>query len=574
MANRFFLFIFLLAYSSLHASDSLSYYVVYFKDKTNSNYSIDHPEEFLSKASIDRRAKWNIPIQTQDLPVNPSYIKAIQTVDGIDVINSSRWLNALEISSNSIGIDLNHILAFDFVKSVEFLGRQKTYTIQKSESIDEKYLNRARELQTLKSDTTKLILEREQYKKSYEQIQVMNLPELQNRLGRHPDIHIAVFDAGFNDAYKVPGMEDLLTTKTIIKDFVDYDNSVYEDDAHGCKVLSFMKTYNPGTYIGSAPFAQYTLIRTEQAYSEYPTEEFNWLLAAEFADSLGVDLIVSSLGYNVFDDVNLSHTKSDLDGKTSIIAKAANSAYQRGILVTTSAGNEGMNAWHKIGTPADAPGVIAIGACTKNGFYANFSSCGPSSDGRIKPDFIVPGYQVQVASPRGVYAGNGTSYATPLFGGAVSNLLALFPKTALKDIRYALVRSATHRHYPDTAYGYGIPDLSLAMYFLDSMKNTSVQSDIFWMKDQAVYYNELNIYYKSNSEQTVKLLVKEKHRKKYKVVYKSKYELKNGEWFDSSVLLELIEKSKKKRNKLAKTRTFLLELETENGTYMRSLQVN
>ncbi|MEZ4805140.1 MAG: S8 family serine peptidase [Bacteroidia bacterium] len=513
MVNRFLLFLLLSASSTLFASDSLSYYLIYFKDKNNSEYALNRPEEFLSKASIERRSKWNIPIQTQDLPVNQSYIKAIQSIDGIHVINSSRWLNALEISSSSREINIKQILAFDFVKSLDFLGRQKVYKNQKIETIEDKYIQRAKELQALKADTAELMLDREQYKKSYEQIQVLNLPELQNRVGRHPNIHIAVFDAGFNDAYKVPGMEDLLISNTITKDFVDYDNSVYEDDAHGCKVLSFMKTYNPGTYIGSAPFAKYTLVRTEQVHSEFPTEEVNWLLAAEFADSLGVDQIVSSLGYNVFDDMNLSHTQSDLNGQTSIIAKAANAAYQRGILVCTSAGNEGMNAWHKIGTPADAPGVIAIGACNKNGFYANFSSVGPSSDGRIKPDFIVPGYQVQVASSGGVYNGNGTSYATPLFGGAVSNLLALFPKTALNDIRNALVRSATHRHHPDSAYGYGIPDLSLAMYFLDSINTTPNQSDIFWMKDQAVYYNELNIYYKSNKVQTVKLLVKEKNKK-------------------------------------------------------------
>lgn len=556
------------------AADSLVYHLVFFKDKGRHAYTKDAPHEFLSGRSVVRRQKFNIEPDESDFPVHAAYLQKLKAIPGIRVLQSSKWLNAAEIVSTGRSGLLDSIRRLTFVGGVQFLGKLKTVQTPEAETIDSKYYARAAELKSQKRDSTRSVFDKSAANRSYWQNQLIGLPAMQMLATEMDDFHIAVFDAGFRNAYRIRGMEDLLDSQTIIRDFVDNDNSVWEDDQHGCNVLGFMKTWNPGNYIGSAPFARYTLIRTERAESESPTEEFNWLVAAEFADSIGVDLISASVGYHTFDDTALSHTHAQLDGKTSIIARAANFARAKGIMVISSAGNEGNHKWRKIGTPADAPGVVAIGACDEKGFHAGFSSYGPSADKRVKPDFLAPGYRVNVASAFGYYAGNGTSYATPVFAGAMAGLMHLFPDKALDELVAAVRLSATHRNMPDSAYGYGLPDFYLAYLILNSTDSGALQQDLFYIKDEAVLFQDLNIHFRSAADQTIHIRVKTQHKKKLKTIYRAHVKLRRGEWYSSDVLIRLAGSSRKSIRKRKLLKSLILLFETENASYHKTFTLS
>jgi serine protease AprX len=552
------------------AEDSTSYYFIYLKDKPVSGYSLERPLEFLSRQAIDRRMKRKSTINESDLPVSKDYIKRLAGIEGVKVINSSRWMNAVEVSMADPAM-INTVRTMDFVSSVAFLGRIRNRTKPAIEPASADEATKGQELAKEKKQFKGPLTDAD-YGKTLGQNSLIGINGLHaDNLGNN--VHIAVFDAGFFNAYKVKGMEDLLSPDMVIRDFVDYDNSVWEDDRHGANVLSIMKTWNPGTFIGSAPMARYSLMRTENPTSEYPTEEVNWLFAAEFADSLGVDMIVSSLGYHTFDDVTLSYKHKDLDGQTSIIAKAANLAYGKGIFIVTSAGNEGLNKWHKIGTPSDAPGVTGIGATDEQGFHASFSSVGPSADKRVKPDFVAMGYKTFVASPNGAYAGNGTSYATPVFGGAMACLLHAFPEASFEDLKQALMLSGTHYKHTDSAYGYGVPDFHLAFLILQNNRADNLQKDLFYIREHPVFFQDLGIHFKSGGAQTVKITVQGKRKKKEKNLYNKNYRLKDGEWLHDDALFSVYAKEKRKKRK-QKLREIVLVFETDSATFRKTITLN
>jgi len=556
------------------AADSLSYHLVFFKDKGNYANTSEASRQFLSERSLARRQKFNIKLNETDYPLPSVYLQQLNSIPGIQVVQTSKWLNAAEIRSAGRNGLLDSIRSLAFVSHIQFLGKLKTVHKPKTETIDPKYYERALELRSQKRDSIRSAFDKSAANRSYLQNQLIGLPALQMLATEMDDFHIAVFDAGFRNAYRIRGMEDLLDSQTIIRDFVDHDNSVWEDDQHGCNVLGFLKTWNPGNYIGSAPFARYTLIRTEHAESESPAEEFNWLVAAEFADSIGVDMISASVGYHTFDDTSLSHTHAQLDGKTSIIARAANFAREKGIMVISSAGNEGNHKWRKIGTPADAPGVVAVGACDEKGFHAGFSSYGPSADKRVKPDFLAPGYRVNVASAFGYYAGNGTSYATPILAGAMAGLMSLFPNKALDEIVRAVRLSATHRNMPDSAYGYGLPDFYLAYLILNTMDSGNVLEDLFYIKDDAVLFQDLNIHFRSAANQTLRIRIKTQKNKKLKTIYRANVNIRKGEWYNSDVLMRLAGGSRRTLRKRKVLKSLILIFETESATYQKTFTLS
>ena len=564
--------VFFLSYAS-RAHDSTSYYLIYLKDKQLSEYHISRPGEFLSQQAIERRIKKNISIQYSDLPVSGAYIRQVSAVRGVRIIHQSKWLNAIEISSKGKSSAIDSIRALPCVSGIEFLGRIKDRHKPAIEPVAPSYHEKARNLQKIKNDLTENNMAIPDHGKSSLQSELIGIDRLHGQTYGN-GVHIAVFDAGFFNAYQVPGMEDLLMPDVIIRDFVDYDNSVWEDDRHGANVLGFMKTFSPGRYIGSAPLARYTLVRTENPTSEYPTEEVNWLFGAEFADSLGVDLIVSSLGYHTFDDPSLSHTHAQLDGKTSIVARAANFAYEKGIMLVTSAGNEGGSKWRRIGTPSDAPGVIGIGACDKNGFHAGFSSYGPSADGRVKPDFLSLGQQAMVASPAGFYQSNGTSYATPIVGGAVACLMAAFPDKTREEIRNALMQSATHFSQPDSAYGYGLADFNLAMNILGKFNDgRDTSGDFLYTKTSPVFFQDMGIHFRSKTSQKVRITIKGLRKKRLKSILKMSYVLEAGEWLHDSTLLSFYKKESRKKRK-HKVRELIVSIETSNGSFLKTIHLH
>jgi hypothetical protein len=554
-----------LCINSLWAGDSTSHYFISFKDKQNSLYSIDKPWEYLSVKSIDRRQKYGIEIDIQDLPVNSSYIQNIDFMRGTKVVQASRWLNGVEVILDK-NANLEELQQLSFVSGIQFLGTIKKRSKQIAEDIDQTYYEKAKELAQLKSQVKDSSYTEAQYNKSYDQLNMIGVPELhrQGKMGNR--VSIAVLDAGFFNAYKVPGMEDLLAKETVIRDFVDNDNSVWEDDAHGAKVLSFTKTFNPGEYIGSAPFADYMLLRTEIGSQEYPLEELKWVFAAEFADSLGADIIIASVGYHTFDDPALNHNYEQLDGKTTIIARGANKAKATGMAVVCSAGNEGGGKWRKIGTPADASGVIAIGACDQNGYRASFSSEG-INNGKIKPDFIAPGQRVTIASHNGFYAGNGTSYATPLFGGALACLIEAFPLLRPDSLKTLLQQSSTHLNHTDTFVGYGLPDFGLTFQMQDPINRTT---DYTQSGATAVISRYSTILFRSSKKQKIKVILYYPEKKKKKKTSSITYHVKSGEWIRDEQWFEVLyTETKKSRHKDALK--FIVEIQTESGTFQRFL---
>ncbi|HZG01493.1 MAG TPA: S8 family peptidase, partial [Chitinophagales bacterium] len=270
---------------------------------------------------------------------------------------------------------------------------------------------------------------------------------------------------GFYNAYAHPGLRPVFTSDRLLatRDFVS-NTTVFTSSSHGTQCLSVIGNNEPGVMVGTAPGATFVLCRTEESGSEMPVEEFNWAAAAEYADSIGADVISSSLGYTTFDDSTLNHTYEQLDGNTAPATIAADHAAAKGILVVNSAGNNGDKEWFYISAPADADSILAVGAVDENELAGLFSSNGFTVDGRVKPDVMAQGVKVVVANTGSLdyNTGSGTSFAAPGLAGMAACLVQAHPTRSAQDIINAIRRSADRFHQPDPKYGYGIPDMQLA----------------------------------------------------------------------------------------------------------------
>tara|TARA_B110000902_G_scaffold207767_1_gene236890 strand:+ start:13109 stop:14791 length:1683 start_codon:yes stop_codon:yes gene_type:complete len=428
-------------------------YLVQFKDKP----ATVNAALILSNKSLARRAKFNIPFTTEDQPVYHGYKTAIGQIDSTIVRYALKWHNGLVINASKMAA--SEIAELTFVAKVSYVGKAETpLNIEKSQFITP--------VMKLKESTilTDNLLP-EDYGMAYTQNRQIQITDLHQNGYNGKGITIAVFDAGFNAIDKIPSFlkhqaNGLLTFGF---DIAGLDNVLNIKDNHGTAVTSCIGGYHKGKFIGGAPMAHLILFRTEYAATEYPIEELNWCKAAELADSAGVDIISSSLGYNQYDDKSLSYTHKDLDGETSYSSKAARVASQKGIIVLNSAGNSGDNQWRKIGTPSDVAAVLTIGAADKNGKPGNFSSQGYNALGTVKPDIAAMGVLASVASPSGsYYRGYGTSYSTPIAAGGVACLVQAFPKTHPDAIKQAIRTTASQSMTPDSFLGYGIAQLNTA----------------------------------------------------------------------------------------------------------------
>jgi hypothetical protein len=285
---------------------------------------------------------------------------------------------------------------------------------------------------------------------------------------------IAVIDAGFNSADIMSCFDSLRANNQIkgTRDFALPGNNVYSTSmaSHGTSVLSCMGAYSNGQMVGTAPKADYWLLRSEVGATESIIEEYYWVSAAEFADSIGADLINSSLGYTTFDNAATNHTYADMDGNTTIVTKGADKAAEKGILVVNSAGNSGGGGWWYIGAPADGDSVFTIGAVTATGARSGFSSVGPTSDGRIKPAVSAQGTGTVLFSPSGLGSGNGTSFSSPIMCGMTACLWQAFPELNNMQIIELIKSSASQASQPDSLLGWGIPD------FLAASSTLSIQT--------------------------------------------------------------------------------------------------
>ncbi len=424
-------------------------YLIYFKDKANSTFSIQKPEGFLSPRAIARRQRQGIPITAADFPVNAAYIQAVQQT-GAKVFFTSRWFNAALLEATDA--QWTAIKALPFYKSTERnlpIAPASTPGLARLGAVYDKF------------GTQETI----DYGYSQGQLAMLGIPETHEKGFHGEGMLIAVLDGGFPKANEVGYLKPLFDSKRMLDayDFVSRRTNVFDDHPHGLNCLSIIGAEQPGIIVGAAYKASFALYRTENGISETPYEEAIWLMAAERADSLGVDIISSSLGYDLFDDPIYDYAVKDLDGRTALISRAALHAARRGILVVSAAGNSGSNSRKNISAPADADSVLAIGAVRSDRSYATFSSIGPTADGRIKPDVVAQGVSTIIGNIAGTVSfGSGTSYSAPLIAGMAAVLWQEFPFLTAQQIIKVLQKAGDQAANPDNLLGYGIPTIQRA----------------------------------------------------------------------------------------------------------------
>ena len=421
------------------------FYRIFLRDKGNNNLSSYSASDLLSPKAIQRRHKAGIEVpQYSDIPVNKSYLDRISAL-GLKLHTTSKWMNTALFKSQS-PFDISLLLALPFVREVK-----NVKSPGKKSQFDEK-LN----FKVVQTDLSAF----------YRPITMINGYPMHASGFDGKNILIAILDGGFFNADVISSLNDLRIRNGIKKtyDFVQNTENVYNASSHGTAVLSVLAGKLSGQIEGTAPGADYLLLKTEDVASEFPCEEDFWASGAEYADSSGADIISSSLGYFTFDDPSLDYKTSDLDGKTAFVTRVADMAASKGILVINSAGNERTQGWKKIIFPADGDSVVAAGAVDGSNFIADFSSGGPSADGRIKPDNVTMGVNVPVQIDQNQTGrSNGTSFSCPVLSGMAACLLQAVPQAVNTDIIKVLHSCADRYNNPDSLYGYGIPDIVLAL---------------------------------------------------------------------------------------------------------------
>jgi serine protease AprX len=421
------------------------FYRVYFKDKGSEKPADYSPSDLLSERAVNRRMKAGIPVPDyRDIPVFKGYLSQIKVL-GYTLHCTSKWLNTALIKT-AVETDPGVLLSLPFVEDVKIVKRPAG----KSMFVDKL------DFKTTQSDIP-----------PYDRpITMLNGDRIQYSGFTGKGVLIAVLDGGFINADKITSLTNLRSRGGIecTYDFVSKNPFVYGFHSHGTAVLSVLSGQIYGVIQGTAPDADYMLIRTEDTSGEYSAEEDFWAAGAEFADSTGADIISSSLGYYKFDDTTTDYKFSDMDGNTTFVTRAADIAASRGIVVVTSVGNERDKEWVRIIAPSDGDSVISAGAVDGNKMISSFSSAGPSADGRIKPDNSAMGVSVTVqTSVSDVARSNGTSFSCPVLSGMAACLLQAVPDAKNTDIIYALHSSADRFNIPDSLYGYGIPDMVKAL---------------------------------------------------------------------------------------------------------------
>ena len=418
--------------------DTLKYRIS-LKDKAATDYSLQKPEMYLSKKSIERRKRQGLEIDSTDLPVCKKYVDAIRK-KGVHVLVTGKWDNFVTVSCNDSML-IAEIAGLPFVRSTERVWRGVAKRASERDSLINK---------PLRTDSL--------YGPAITQIKMSHADRLHEAGFKGQGMTIAVIDAGFHNVDKIEAMKNINILGT--RDFVNPEADIYAESSHGMSVLSCMAMNQPNVMIGTAPEASYWLLRSEDEYSENLVEQDYWAAAIEFADSVGVDLVNTSLGYYSFDDPTKNYRYRDLNGHYALMSREAAKAADKGIVVVCSAGNSGSGSWKKITPPGDAENVITVGAVNKYGVLAPFSSVGNTADGRVKPDVVAVGLGSDVMGTDGnLRHANGTSFSSPIMCGMVACLWQACPELTAKEIIELVRRSGARAVFPDNIYGYGIPDL-------------------------------------------------------------------------------------------------------------------
>ena len=438
-----FLAIALLATGASAQQDTLKYRIS-LKDKAATEYSLKKPEKYLSAKAIERRRKQNLPIDSTDLPVCRKYIDEIRK-QGVKIVVTGKWDNFVTVSCNDTTL-IDRIAALPFVLSTEKVwispGAGKPSMATERDSV----LNQP----TIHPDSI--------YGRAITQIQMSNGDKLHEAGFKGQGMTIAVIDAGFHNVDKITAMQNIRILGT--KDFVNQQADIFAESSHGMSVLSCIGMNRPDIMTGTAPEASFWLLRSEDEYSEHLVEQDYWSAAVEFADSVGVDVINTSLGYYSFDDKSKNYKYRDLDGRHALMSRQASHIADKGMILVCSAGNSGAGSWKKITPPGDADNVLTVGAIDKRAVLATFSSVGNTADHRVKPDVVAVGVGSDVIRTDGNQGrANGTSFSSPIMCGMVTCLWQACPTLTAKEVIELVRRSGDSAGFPDNIYGYGVPDM-------------------------------------------------------------------------------------------------------------------
>jgi serine protease AprX len=456
---KIFRAIVLICIVSISSAAQENRYMVFFKDKTGVPFNTSQPIEFLSQKAIDRRLKQDIDITSQDLPVQARYVDGVRNA-GADAFFTTRWLNGVLVQCDPAVLPAIQTLAY--VDRVEFVAPLP------------RLQNGGRTSFNLRRKNDHIGFETEN------QLAMIGIDRMHEGGYKGEGVTIAIFDSGFQGVHTSAPFQHIFSegrfNEEVSYDFVHNTAQVFQYDDHGTEVLSVIAGNIPDAFTGGAYEASFQLYVTEDVPTEYRIEEYNWLFAAEKADSAGADIINSSLGYYDFDDASMNYSVDQMDGKTTIVTQAAQWAADRGILVVTSAGNEGnIASWRIITAPADAPDVLAIGAVNSTLQRSSSSSTGPTADNRIKPDVAALGVSVKVIKSNGLIStSSGTSLAAPLITSLTAGILQRYPNLTNKEVIDLLKKTSSQANNPDNLLGYGIPDFVALVNYQEHVPQTHV----------------------------------------------------------------------------------------------------
>lgn len=433
-------------------------YRIYLQDKDleHNPFSIDRPEEFLSPRSLERRKRQNLPVDLTDLPVAPAYVEAVRRAGG-EVVGKSKW-------NNTLLVRVYKERQIKRLQELPFITRWVKVFASPDSVSQRKRTSFRKELSPWESNG-------EAYGSADAQISSLGGKLLHDNGFRGRGMMIAVFDGGFMNVDKIPALHGIKLAG--LKDFVvPPSDNIFSEMEHGTMVLSVMAANLPNYYVGVAPEASYLLVRCEDERTESLAEEDYWAEAAEYADSVGADIINSSLGYHDFDDASMNHRYAEQDGEATFISHTASMLADKGIVCVNSAGNDGMGTWKRINFPADAKDILTVGSVNSQGINAPFSAVGPTADGRIKPDVMAMGSPTSVITGRGsIINDNGTSFSSPLVAGMVACLWQAFPHKSARQIIKLVRLSGNNQQHPDNIFGYGVPDFWKAYQTGKAMKS-------------------------------------------------------------------------------------------------------
>lgn len=440
----------------LNAQPVATCYRLSLADKQNNPYTVNQPSQYLSARALAKRARFSIPITEQDLPVTPQYLSAIKAIDSsVRVLCTSKWMNTATVYCPDTAT-LRQILNLPFVTGSLPVAIYQLDTLPAPLQPDRETM-----LQHIVETVHDSVVPYN-YGAAYGQIAFHNGHLLHNLGFRGDSMLIAVFDGGWDGMDTASFFRNVNVCGT--RDLMPYRNNVYEGHYHGTIVTSTMCGNVDGMMVGTAPEASYFLIRSEDPYQEQLIEEDFWTAAAEIADSIGADVINSSLGYTDFTDFPPGcYSYADMNGTTSMASRAATILGQKGVVVCVSAGNQGGEEWHYISLPADAFDILTVGAVDSVGNVAYFSSRGPSSDGRVKPDIVSVGVNTACVWDTGMLGtANGTSLSGPVAAGLCACLWQALPEKTASELMQIVRESSSCYSQPNDSLGYGIPDFYAA----------------------------------------------------------------------------------------------------------------